>query len=345
MSKISLEPNASGAGTFSIVSPDSNTNRTLNLPDEDGNLVSDGGVLFVDSANNRVGIGTSSPASKVDADGTIRAVNQINPSSGTGLEIAYNTDADIGQILSYDRGGNNWKPLELRSEDIRFQTSGSDIARFDSSRNLLIGATSKKSGGRGLFISGRTSANGSVVDLQANDNPLSGRDFIRFHNRDGDLIGEINNGGSSVSYNTSSDYRLKENVTDLSDGITRLKNLPVHRFNFIADPDKTVDGFLAHEVQPYVPEAVTGEKDGVIQIGDITDTNGKIVEEGVAKPDELEEGQTWTQTGEQIAYQGIDQAKLVPLLTAALQEAVEKIEQQQTQINDLISRITTLETN
>ena len=80
----------------------------------------------------------------------------------------------------------------------------------------------------------------------------------------------------------------------ISDGITRLKTLKPYRFNFKVDKDKTVDGFLAHEVTA-VPEAISGTKDEV-------DSDNKPV------------------------YQGIDQSKLVPLLTAALQEEVAKRE-------------------
>jgi predicted esterase YcpF (UPF0227 family) len=130
-----------------------------------------------------------------------------------------------------------------------------------------------------------------------------------------------------MTVNTSSDYRLKENVTPVSDGITRLQQLKPSRFNFIVDPDKTVDGFLAHEVQTIVPEAITGEKDAV-------DDDGNPV------------------------YQGIDQSKLVPLLTAALQEAIGRIEtlegmvavnnitidEQQHQLSTLAARLTALET-
>ena len=120
------------------------------------------------------------------------------------------------------------------------------------------------------------------------------RFHISFTNGNG-VVGSISTNGSATAFNTSSDYRLKENVTAVTDGITRLQQLKPSRFNFIADPDKTVDGFLAHEAAAVVPEAVTGEKDAV-------DENGN--------PE----------------YQGIDQSKLVPLLTAALQEAVAKIE-------------------
>ena len=91
----------------------------------------------------------------------------------------------------------------------------------------------------------------------------------------------------------------------LTGAITRLNQLPVHRFNFIADPDTVVDGFIAHEAAAVVPECVTGEKDEVNEDGDPV-------------------------------YQGIDQSKVVPLLTAALQEAI-------AMINALEARIAALE--
>jgi hypothetical protein len=125
-----------------------------------------------------------------------------------------------------------------------------------------------------------------------------------FHNDNG-AVGGIATSGSSTSFTTSSDYRLKENVVPLTGAIDRVSQLQVHRFNFIADPDRTVDGFIAHEAQAVVPECVTGTKDEV-------DADGSPV------------------------YQGIDQSKLVPLLTAALQEAIAKIE-------TLESRIAALE--
>ena len=116
----------------------------------------------------------------------------------------------------------------------------------------------------------------------------------------GTAVGGISTNGSSTSFNTSSDYRLKENVVAISDGITRLKTLKPYRFNFISDKDTTVDGFFAHEVTA-VPEAVTGTKDETD-----SDNNPK--------------------------YQGIDQSKIVPLLVAALQEAVAKIETLETKV-------------
>jgi len=106
--------------------------------------------------------------------------------------------------------------------------------------------------------------------------------------------GSISSDGSTTSYNTSSDYRLKENVTYDWDATSRLKQLKPARFNFIIDPDTTVDGFLAHEAQSVIPESVTGTKDEV-------DDDGNAV------------------------MQGIDQSKLVPLLVKTIQELEARI--------------------
>ena len=82
------------------------------------------------------------------------------------------------------------------------------------------------------------------------------------YNDAGTIVGSITANSTSTSYNTSSDYRLKENEVAISDGITRLKTLKPYRFNFKKDPSTTVDGFFAHEVTA-VPEAITGTKDEV----------------------------------------------------------------------------------
>jgi hypothetical protein len=146
----------------------------------------------------------------------------------------------------------------------------------------------------------------STTDAQSES--YAGNTATRYHhvfsNPNG-AVGSVSTNGSATAYNTSSDYRLKENVVPLTGAADRLNQLQVHRFNFIADPDTTVDGFIAHEAQAVVPECVTGTKDEV-------DDEGNPV------------------------YQGIDQSKLVPLLTAALQEALAEIE-------SLKARVTALE--
>ncbi len=120
------------------------------------------------------------------------------------------------------------------------------------------------------------------------------------------------NGYNSVNYGASSDYRLKENVSLISDGIVRLKQLKPSRFNFIGEENER-DGFLAHEAQTVVPESVCGEKDEMkeekYEVTPATDTEEAVMG-----------------TRSVPAYQNIDQAKLVPLLTAALQETVNELE-------------------
>ena len=146
----------------------------------------------------------------------------------------------------------------------------------------------------------------------------NGVELVQFRNPNGE-VGTIATTSNGTSYNTSSDYRLKENVTGITDGIERVKQLNPSRFNFIADADTPVDGFLAHEVSDIVPEAVTGEKDAMMDeeyevTPAVLDDDGNVVTEAVMGTRSVPK------------YQGIDQSKLVPLLTAALQEAVAKIE-------------------
>ena len=115
---------------------------------------------------------------------------------------------------------------------------------------------------------------------------------------DGSSKGAIRGDSNSVSYNTSSDYRLKENVDYTWDATTRLKQLKPCRFNWISDDtNTTLDGFLAHEVTGIVPEAAHGIKD---ETKTYTDDDGNEQTRPV--------------------YQGIDQSKLVPLLVKTIQE-------------------------
>jgi hypothetical protein len=144
--------------------------------------------------------------------------------------------------------------------------------------------------------------------------------------RAGAEVGTVTTTRTNTAYNTSSDYRLKENVTPLTGALARLALLPVKRFNFILDPSKTCDGFLAHEVGDVVPEAVTGRRDETEVLRDLVDASG-----GVIKPNQNERsverrnlgtGESWSQPRTVPVMQGMDHSKLVPLLTAAVQEVV-----------------------
>ena len=250
----------------------------------------------------------------------------VHVSGNAGLRIRGNA-ADVNPRLVFRRknnDGNNSEPAAIRmtyvagtthesghldfltngdsgsaslSVKVRFQNDG--VKYFDSTFDTTA-SNARKSyfSGTGQLVIGRNAHESAIVFQDVSNN----------------VIGTITRGGgSSVAYNTTSDYRLKENVVDISDAITRLKTLKPKRFNFISDPSITVDGFIAHEVTA-VPEAVEGEKDAVVTQAMID--SGQVEQKSVGDP----------------IYQGIDQSKLVPLLTAALQEAVAKIETLETKV-------------
>ena len=215
------------------------------------------------------------------------------------------------------------------TEDVIFTTSGKQhIGTTNSTSRLSIGF-SHSTGEEGI----RITPDATTATM------------IRFDNSGGTQVGSITSGGGSTAFNTSSDYRLKENVSYNWDAITRLKQLKPARFNWIDDDTNTLlDGFIAHEVSSIVPESITGDKDATQDIGSVKNSEGKVIQENVPKSVvEEQNGETWTKTGTENVYQSIDQSKLVPLLVKALQEAVTKIETLETSNADLITRVKTLE--
>jgi len=227
---------------------------------------------------------------------------QTNPAPDLILGVIKFADADatghIGAAIAAEcDGGFSWANDDYPTRLVFSTTadgasSPTERMRINSAGLVAINTASKFDiNNVSLAVKGAYPATPVEIQQDTTSNHFS----ITFRNANG-LVGSITTSGSATFFNTSSDYRLKENVEPVADGITRLQQLKPSRFNFIADPDKTFDGFIAHEVQAVVPEAIHGEKDEV-------DNDGKPV------------------------YQGIDQSKLVPLLTAALQEAIAKIEQ------------------
>ena len=238
--------------------------------------------------------------------------------TGTG-EFAIHMETNSQTSISYDDEGS-----------VVFGTAGtpstaagfSEKMRISSSGEVDIG-THTHSGDNMLQVaSPNLSATRGGISVQ-NKTDNTGGYLLAFYRSNNALIGNISQGSGSVAYNTTSDYRLKENVTDITDGITRVKQLAPKRFNFIAYADTTVDGFLAHEAQTVVPEAINGTKDEVEVWAD-----GDELPDGVSVGDNKldDDGNTIP------VYQGIDQSKLVPLLTAALQEAIAKIETLETKV-------------
>jgi hypothetical protein len=247
----------------------------------------DANAFFVQGSDGKIGIGTSTVSNTFKTE--------LNHSGQTfGLKLT-----DGSHSIKFGAGGpeisSTGARFDIRTTDnneMRFYTNNTERMRVDGSGNLFFGKTVTAATTTGVTLSQAARFNIATS---------SGEPFYFYYSPTGAGVGSITHGTSSTSFNTSSDYRLKENVTDVTDGITRVKQLAPKRFNFIVDADTTVDGFLAHEAQTVVPEAVVGTKDAVDEDGNI-------------KP------------------QGIDQSKLVPLLTAALQEAIAKIETLETKV-------------
>ena len=239
-------------------------------------LTVDTDTLVVDEANNRVGIGTSSPSDKLEVTGNIRATASnyfVMGSSGSGdVSVRPNGSGGARGLSFYAYNGGSYETM-----------------RIDSSGSLLVGTTSTFDASR-MHILAQTS-NGCITTK-----PESNRayDAMTFRNFAGSYVGYITVGTSSTTYATSSDYRLKEDWQPMTGASERVMSLKPVNFAWKVDGSR-VDGFLAHEAQEVVPECATGVKDAV-------DAEGN--------PE----------------YQGIDQSKLVPLLTAALQEALTKID-------------------
>jgi len=283
------------AGTPAVQGTDSNTG--LVFPAADTVAVATSGTerMRIDSSGN-VGIGTSSPSVNA-ASVTQRLSVNIGGTDKSGISIQHGLTAaeayaSVGAQFAYNNTGSSSEVrfintvLNGASTAIGFATNdGSTLAeraRIDSSGNFWLGgATANVAPVLGY---NKDSSGGYWIKNANTTSVTTAYDFLINNVR----VGAITTSGSSTAYATSSDYRLKENISPLADALTTVAQLKPVNYTWKSSGEAG-HGFIAHELQAVVPDCVIGEKDAV-------DSDGNPV------------------------YQGIDTSFLVATLTAAIQE-------------------------
>tara|TARA_Y100000114_G_C11728618_1_gene312302 strand:+ start:115 stop:1062 length:948 start_codon:yes stop_codon:yes gene_type:complete len=280
---------ATGSAFDTSVVDDSSTALTTNASGTANSriIVKDGGVSTAKIADSAVTTAKLSltdgiTAKKTGASETIASfVTDQGSNLNRGLFIQTPdsaTDTDFPVVLNT---GNS----------MSFEVDNNEAMRIHPQRQITIGTTTIDGQGGASF---RPNFDDGAARLTFNRaNSTNNSVVLEFQNND-TTVGQIFHNNSSTTFSTSSDYRLKEDIVEMKDSISRVQALKPVNFAWKVDGTR-VDGFLAHEAQEVVPEAVIGNKDAVDEDG-------------------------------QPEYQGIDQSKLVPLLTKALQESLTKIE-------------------
>ena len=311
---------ADGGTNFLKIQNDSGTAQIRSLV-SDGDIQfigSDGGSVIIaltldmsDAGtaifNNNVGIGISSLNTTYGASHSLQIASvSDNNWGGTLVLSSANGTSVLSRLVASTSG---FDIINEKNTPTRIFANNTERLRINTNARICING-SATTNGHGNFV-GEVGAGSKALMFE--------------HTVGGGETGSITTGSSSTAYNTSSDYRLKENVVDLTGASARVNQLDVKRFNFIADETNTlVDGFLAHEVATVVPEAITGTKDAMkdeeyevtAAVEEVTDDDGNVTTEAAdavmgtrSVPD----------------MQGIDQSKIVPLLVKTILELEARI--------------------
>ena len=286
------------ASTPAIRGTDANTG--IFFPAADTIAFAEGGVeqMRITSAGD-VGIGTTSPSGKLEVSGGQLRVTASSASSMF-LVNPSTTYADGVDIQATYNGGGSFGPL-------KFTTSSTERMRISTAGTLFIGGTSSPSGTQRLVLTANGSAGVEPMLFNELRTGSATENYVQFY-RNGSQVGTIQNTGTATIYNTSSDYRLKENVVPMTGALAKVSALKPVTYTWKLDGSNG-QGFIAHELQAVVPDCVTGEKDAV-------DADGNI------KP------------------QGIDTSFLVATLTAAIQELKAIVDAQAIEIAELKAKYT-----
>jgi hypothetical protein len=274
------------AATPAIRGTDANTG--IFFPAADTIAFSEGGVesMRIDSAGN-VGIGTASPNYKLSFGAPANGTKSVAIyESGGGAFYGFGNDVNRMVFYTGNTGG------------------GAERMAVDSSGNLLVGTTSSSGkltvqGAGDTLFTRNTAASGFAL-VARTDFTSSNGNLVALLSASG-IVGTITTNNSSTAYNTTSDYRLKENVVPMTGALEKIAALKPCTYKWKATGE-VAQGFIAHELQAVVPDCVTGEKDAVETVDDLDAEGRKIGTKEVPR------------------YQGVDTSFLVATLVAAIQE-------------------------
>ena len=288
---------------------------------------------IVISSDGLVGIGTSAPGALLDVAATsnddfpVKIRGNIDNDGGfTGIKFGYEADTGNYEKCAIKVEGTTGNVNPDFHILLNNAADSSDVSTDNTDSRLLLandrdvhwnGKLSNPSANNGTF-GGMTFLPNSVdrfMILLGSSSDNNNIDLIRFFAPAGigSDVGSISTSGNQTNFETSSDYRLKENEVSLADGLTKLNQLKPYNFNWKIKPDEVVDGFFAHEVQEIVPFAVSGEKDRMETLK-------------YEEADDIPEGKEIGDEYEVVHAQKLDHSKLVPLLVKAVQELSAKVE-------------------
>lgn len=247
--------------------------------------------FYLDTVNNRVGINQTSPTEKLHLNGVIRIDATSEPSYNGAMRFW----SESGFGNRYDGTAHRW--------DIGNGPGRVEGMRLNSAGQVMVNTTSTSVFSTGkVYVEATGTDHGQVVRVAHKDSTClaldnqatSGTRYLAAFYQGGSLKGSITHDGTNTAFNTSSDYRLKTSVEQLNDGLATIQQIKPRKWKWVSNESNGI-GFVAHELQEIVPQAVTGEKDEIDDAGNPR-------------------------------YQGVDSSKLVPYLVAAVQELSAKVQ-------------------
>jgi hypothetical protein len=284
---------AQGSANVAAVTTTNDVNTGMFFPIADNLAFTTGGSerMRIDTSGN-VGIGTSSPSELLS----------LRRDSGTwellSLQNSSGTNSALARFIGGSGGTVDVGAIGDSASTFVVRTNANERMRIDSSGNLLVGTTTQL--GFAKFTLRHVFGDNNGMAIETTTTAFSPQ--IMFYNPNGE-VGFISTNGTATAYSTSSDYRLKENVAPMAGALDTVAQLKPVTYTWKADGSDG-QGFIAHELQAVVPDAVTGEKDAV-------DKDGKPV------------------------YQGIDTSFLVATLTKAIQELKAELDVVKAELNTL----------